>query len=367
MSAGFVYVLGLADQKYYVGWASNPVLRIEQHVGSDGSEWTRKHPPLTVIQCVPGDKTVELNTTKSMMRKYGWANVRGGPWCQVDMKIPPPEIDQNYTDISEKVLCHLEDTCYNCKQPGHYAAECPKRALTCFCGRPARIQHVKRDSPNHGRPYGICHSTPKKCTYFEFIVTPTVPTPPPSLPIIHAPSSPLATTSTPIVTFPPVIPSSPPEATVPVVQHTGYVTIYPHCVAMGVKEWSAQQVRTVFGGAYSLDSTYIVFPSPDTFLFFFSATGYICFHNSGTSPITLRSHQNMTNGMSKVGAIFTLVPGARQGFDIRTDGWLTHQGFAIRKDGWIIEVTSGDAATLCAYDFALSGGGKGNLLGMCPP
>ena len=36
------------------------------------------------------------------MKKYGWENVRGGPWCIVNMKGPPTEL--KITDLSSCLI-----------------------------------------------------------------------------------------------------------------------------------------------------------------------------------------------------------------------------------------------------------------------
>ena len=84
-----VYVLRLEDDCYYVGITTNLNLRYCQHVtGRGGSKWTRLHKPIEIVSVVVGDNTRENEITRELMRTHGWENVRGGPYCRVEMKQP---------------------------------------------------------------------------------------------------------------------------------------------------------------------------------------------------------------------------------------------------------------------------------------
>jgi hypothetical protein len=97
------------------------------------------------------------------------------------------------------------------------------------------------------------------------------------------------------------------------------------------------------------DSTYIVLPESNQFIMFVS-TGHIKFTNRGDRDMLLRSHKR---GCAKshhvVGNTFTLGPRTSQAFDF--------------KGAWFVEVV-GKCDDLIVSDLALSGGGKGNKLGM---
>ncbi len=87
-AAGHVYSLRLENDCYYVGWSSQVNIRIAQHFLGKGAKWTELHPPIEVLSVVPGDLVMEEATTIAMMCRHGWENVRGGPWCAVDLSCP---------------------------------------------------------------------------------------------------------------------------------------------------------------------------------------------------------------------------------------------------------------------------------------
>ena len=82
----FIYVLKCQNNKYYVGKTENPDYRLESHFSEGGSAWTKKYQPLQLYQLIP-DQTDhdEQRVTQEYMEKYGIQNVRGGPWCKIDI------------------------------------------------------------------------------------------------------------------------------------------------------------------------------------------------------------------------------------------------------------------------------------------
>jgi len=88
----FIYVLALQNDKYYVGFTCNPNQRIKEHFVGKGSEWTRKHKPISVLEIYVGDSQEEKSKTLQLMSEKGWENVRGYCWCQVDLPYPPTKI-----------------------------------------------------------------------------------------------------------------------------------------------------------------------------------------------------------------------------------------------------------------------------------
>ncbi len=85
----YVYVLLLENQKYYVGWTENLSRRLVEHFSGEGSKWTQVHKPVRVIEITEGTKEYETQRTKDYMEMKGEENVRGGPWCRVEIKKKP--------------------------------------------------------------------------------------------------------------------------------------------------------------------------------------------------------------------------------------------------------------------------------------
>ena len=112
---GGVYLLKLANNKYYVGYSVNMESRIDAHFRGEGSAWTRAFKPLKVQETHENkDKAYETQLTLEYMRKYGWQNVRGGPYVQVDMPNPPQEFETRMT-------------CFRCRSNTHLVRDCPNR------------------------------------------------------------------------------------------------------------------------------------------------------------------------------------------------------------------------------------------------
>ena len=82
----YIYVLQCTKKKYYVGKSINVDKRYQEHL--DGSTaWTAKYTPLKILETVESlTNTSELNKTLEYMERYGIDNVRGGPWCQLNIQ-----------------------------------------------------------------------------------------------------------------------------------------------------------------------------------------------------------------------------------------------------------------------------------------
>jgi predicted GIY-YIG superfamily endonuclease len=87
-----VYTLELEGGRYYVGYSDDVPRRIAEHFLGRGAGWTRTHAPVRVLDVVPGGKDLETATTIALMTKYGWRNVRGGPYCSIEMRTLPTPI-----------------------------------------------------------------------------------------------------------------------------------------------------------------------------------------------------------------------------------------------------------------------------------
>ena len=68
---GYVYTLALEDGCYYCGFSTNPEVRVSSHFLGRGAQWTRLHPPISVISIQPGDELLERIVTLAFMIKHG--------------------------------------------------------------------------------------------------------------------------------------------------------------------------------------------------------------------------------------------------------------------------------------------------------
>ncbi len=122
-----IYVLKLEDKsgdkteyKYYIGKTNNHVdIRFNQHKNDKTCSWTTKYPPIQILETIDSnDDLDEDKITKKYMVKYGIENVRGGSYCKI-------ELDDWMIKSLEHELIGSKDLCYNCKEKGHYAKQCP--------------------------------------------------------------------------------------------------------------------------------------------------------------------------------------------------------------------------------------------------
>ena len=88
---GYVYVLALENQCWYVGYsaAENVQCRVASHFLSGGALWTRLHKPIQVVSVQPGCTLLENLICISLMCKHGFEKVRGGSYCQLEMLAAP--------------------------------------------------------------------------------------------------------------------------------------------------------------------------------------------------------------------------------------------------------------------------------------
>jgi cellular nucleic acid-binding protein len=115
-----LYVLQLANNKYYVGKTTDVIKRFNEHKSGSGSAWTKLHAPKKILECRPlNNHHDENNLTKDYMKKYGVENVRGGAYTQTSL----PETVKSVLNTE---LNSTKDTCYKCGQTGHFAARCKK-------------------------------------------------------------------------------------------------------------------------------------------------------------------------------------------------------------------------------------------------
>ncbi len=117
-----IYVLKLQGGKYYVGKSSDVIGRFQQHMNGQGSSWTKKYKPMSLVESREGvSPLMEDMVTKEYMAKYGIENVRGGAYVT-------EELDEVQEYNLQKELWAASDCCTECGRKGHWAKTC--RATT---------------------------------------------------------------------------------------------------------------------------------------------------------------------------------------------------------------------------------------------
>lgn len=117
-----IYVLKCEKDNYYVGKTSRPLhTRITDHFKENGSEWTKRYPPINVVEVKEkADEFDEDKYTKMYMKKYGIDRVRGGTYTQLVLP--------DYLRMTlEKELCSAQDLCFRCNRSGHFVNHCYAR------------------------------------------------------------------------------------------------------------------------------------------------------------------------------------------------------------------------------------------------
>lgn len=130
-----IYVLLLEKDKWYVGYTDRKDgERFTEHFTGQGSKWTQLYKPVEVMEWRDGTLEDENKVTLEYMQKYGWWNVRGGSYCNIEMSKPPtaitPELPKQIKQTkipkksNKKINNTINNVCYRCGREGHYADTC---------------------------------------------------------------------------------------------------------------------------------------------------------------------------------------------------------------------------------------------------
>ena len=161
----YIYVLKLKSNKYYVGKTDNPNFRLNDHFDANGSEWTKKYKPITIHEIRPDcDSKDETNITQEYMEKFGIDNVRGGPWCRINID------DQK--QFIQNMINSESDNCYKCGKAGHFANKCTTKETPVkkpvkkkVCSRCGRSSHTEENCFATTDIHGMYISDPEEEEY----------------------------------------------------------------------------------------------------------------------------------------------------------------------------------------------------------
>jgi predicted GIY-YIG superfamily endonuclease len=113
-----IYILKLRAGKYYIGKTRNVEKRYESHLIGEGSGWTKKYRPLSLVKTIKSTSQFDEDKyVKEYMAKYGIENVRGGTYSNV-------VLDANSIALLEKEIRHSKNLCTRCGRDTHYIKDC---------------------------------------------------------------------------------------------------------------------------------------------------------------------------------------------------------------------------------------------------
>jgi len=113
-----IYILKLRAGKYYIGKTRNIEKRYEVHLNGEGSAWTKKYSPLSLVKTIKSTSQFDEDKyVKEYMAKYGIENVRGGTYSNV-------VLDANCIAVLEKEIRHSKNLCTRCGRDTHYIKDC---------------------------------------------------------------------------------------------------------------------------------------------------------------------------------------------------------------------------------------------------
>jgi len=116
-----VYVLKLEGGRYYVGKAGDIIGRYQEHINGNGSAWTKKYKPLSLVESRDNVSPFEEDkVVKEYMSKYGIEKVRGGSYVT-------EELSDFHLDALRMEIWAAKDCCTNCGRKGHFVKDCNAR------------------------------------------------------------------------------------------------------------------------------------------------------------------------------------------------------------------------------------------------
>lgn len=130
---GYIFVLLLEKEKYYLGICNNPDEVHAYLVGERGPRWIYKYSPIKVVEIISPCDIFDLDKhTKRYMARYGLSNVRGGAYSGLYLSSG----DKNHID---KEIFTALGMCMHCGSENHISNQCN---LNNFSGQVKQVVHI---------------------------------------------------------------------------------------------------------------------------------------------------------------------------------------------------------------------------------
>lgn len=129
---GYIFVLLLEKDKYYLDICNNPDQVQAYLVGERGPRWIFKYTPIKIVEIINPCDIFDLDKhTKRYMARYGLNNVRGGAYSGLYLS----SSDKNHID---KEIFTALGMCMHCGSDDHISNECK---LNNFSGQVKQVVH----------------------------------------------------------------------------------------------------------------------------------------------------------------------------------------------------------------------------------
>lgn len=152
MSTTNIYVLRLESGNYYIGKSNDVYSRYQTHLNGDGSAWTRKYKPISLVKTVENVSPFEEDkVTKEYMSKYGIDKVRGGSYVEL-------ELNDFQKETLNREIWAAKDLCTNCGRSGHFVKDCrAKTEYNELLKAGANCSRVSNRNPKIQTKKGVCY------------------------------------------------------------------------------------------------------------------------------------------------------------------------------------------------------------------
>jgi predicted GIY-YIG superfamily endonuclease len=159
-----IYILRLRSPpgeppRYYVGSAVDYEDRVRAHFAGAGAAFTKKYPPVELVEVRAGDRYDEEAATRRLMAERGIEFVRGGAYTRV--QLPPEDV---FTLQHE--IWAAAGRCTNCGRDNHFVATClaPLKQVpspTALAPAVPRATHAAPPAPAPAAPAAQAPAAPQ--------------------------------------------------------------------------------------------------------------------------------------------------------------------------------------------------------------